>query len=76
MNRKTTIWLGSDNASDCTVDADGYGYDVHREDSMVSVTYAGEGEDLEIFILPGLFPKIRKVMKAIEAQDKEAKGKP
>lgn len=74
--RKTTIWLGSDDGGGMN----GYGYDVHREDSMVSIGFAGHGEndeDLEVFILPDLFPKIRKAMDAAEGKPQRAgkKGK-
>lgn len=74
--RKTTIWLGSDDGEGMN----GYGYDVHREDNMVSVAFAGRDEndeDLEVFILPDLFPKIRKAMDAAEGKPQRAgkKGK-
>ena len=72
--KKLTIWLGSDDGAEGGMK--GYGYDVHREDSMVSIEYTRElndhDEELEVFILPDLFPKIRKVMDAIE---KRPKGK-
>ena len=70
--RKTTIWLGSDDGD--KEGMSGYGYDVRREDSMVSIEYTGElgrqgenDEELQVFILPDLFPKIRKAMAAAEA---------
>jgi hypothetical protein len=75
--RKTTIWLGSDD--DGKDGMSGYGYDVRREDSMVSIEYTrelSENDDaLQVFILPDLFPKIRKAMDAIEARQRR-QGKP
>lgn len=68
-HRKTIIWLGSDDGEG----ADGHGYDITREDNMVSVGYAGEADnydDLQVFILPDLFPKIRQIMDTIEKQQK------
>jgi hypothetical protein len=53
----------------------GYGYDVHTEDSMVSIEYTGElhetDEELQVFILPDLFPAVRKAMDVIEARQRE-----
>jgi hypothetical protein len=72
--RKTTLWLGP---ADSETGSTG-SYDVHREDDMVSIGYAGtdeDGEDLEVFILPGLFPAIRAAMKAAEATRPGKKGK-
>jgi hypothetical protein len=75
--RKTTIWLGSDDGEGMN----GYGYDVSREDSMVSIEYTGQmhenDEELQVFILPDLFPKIRKAMDAAEGKPQRAgkKGK-
>jgi hypothetical protein len=68
-HRRTTIWLGSD---DGTEGMAGYGYDVHREDAMVSVSHPGRDdndEELEIFILGDLFPKIRAAMDAAERRE-------
>jgi len=68
VNRKTTIWLGSDDGEGMN------GYDVHPEDSMVSIGFAGHDEndeDLEVFILPDLFPAIRKAMDTIEKRQRE-----
>jgi len=77
--RKTTIWLGSDDGDERGMT--GYGYDVRREDSMVSIEYTGElgrqdenDEELQVFILPDLFPKIRKAMAAVEAQQRRKGG--
>lgn len=75
-HRKTTIWLGSDDGD--PEGMSGYGYNVHREDSMVSITFAARdenGEDLEVFILPDLFPAIRKAMDAAEGKQ-PGRGKP
>jgi hypothetical protein len=77
-HKKLTIWLGSDDGFKDGMS--GYGYDVHREDAMVSITFAArgeDGEDLEVFILPDLFPKIRKAMDAAEGKPQRAgkKGK-
>jgi hypothetical protein len=75
-HRKTTIWLGSDDEGEDG--SSGYGYGVHREDAMVSITFAARGEngeDLEVFILPDLFPKIRKAMDAIEKRQR-GRGEP
>jgi hypothetical protein len=73
--KKTTIWLGSDDGEGMN----GYGYDVHREDSMVSIEYTGQmdenDEELEVFILPDLFPAIRKAMDAAEGKQ-PGRGKP
>ncbi len=57
--KKTTIWLGG-----------GDGYTITREDAMVSIEYPGlTGEDdLQIFILPSLFPEIRAAMRAAEGR--------
>ena len=67
--RKTTIWLGSDDEGEDGMS--GYGYDVTREDSMVSIEYTRpqneDNEELQVFILPDLFPAIRAVMDRIEA---------
>jgi hypothetical protein len=64
-HRKTTIWLGSD-------DSDEDGFNVHSEDNMVAIeAQLGNdvnGEDLEIFILRDLFPKIRAVMDLIDGR--------
>jgi hypothetical protein len=72
--RKTTIWLGSDDEGRGGMS--GYGYDVTRKDSMVSIEYTRElsenDEELQVLILPDLFPKIRKVMDAIEARQRRA----
>lgn len=75
--RKTTIWLGSDDGD--KEGMSGYGYNITREDSMVSIEqYAGEmserDEELQVFILPDLFPKIRKAMAAVEAQQRRKGG--
>ncbi len=79
-HRKTTIWLGSDDGEE---GMNGHGYEVSREDDMVSVEYTGRlgenDEELQVFILPDLFPAIGKVMKALrEARrppnDKREKG--
>jgi hypothetical protein len=68
--RKTTIWLGSDDGDPGGMN--GYGYDVHTEDSMVSIEYTHQlgrdAEELQVFILPDLFPAIRKAMDVIEAR--------
>lgn len=79
--RKTTIWLGSDDGDEGGMN--GYGYDVSRKDSMVSIEYTGElgrqdenDERLQVLILPDLFPKIRKAMNAVEAQERRRRGKP
>lgn len=76
--RKTTIWLGSDDGSEGGMS--GYGYDVHREDSMVSIEYTGElregDEALQVFILPDLFPAIRKAMDAADAGKRKRRGSP
>lgn len=69
LHRKLTLWLGSDDG-EAGAHARLNGYDVHREDGMVSIEYTGtgeDGEDLEVFILPDLFPAIRAAMKAAEA---------
>jgi hypothetical protein len=75
--RKTTIWLGSDDGDPGGMN--GYGYDVHPEDSMVSIEYAGclgrNGEELQVFILPDLFPAVRKAMDVIEARQPGRKRK-
>lgn len=66
--RKTTIWLGSDDGDPGGMQ--GYGYDISREDSMVSIEYVGnlseteDHEQLQVFILPDLFPAIRAAMDA------------
>lgn len=67
MNRKITLWLGNEDGNEI------YHYEINREDSMISVGYAGKpGEsDWQIFILPDLFPKIRAVMDAIEARQQK-----
>lgn len=76
-HRKTTIWLGSDDEG--ANGMNGYGYDVHREDSMVSIEYVREldedSEELQVFILPDLFPAIRRAMDAAEATRPGKKGK-
>jgi hypothetical protein len=76
-HKKTTLWLGSDDGS--TDGMKGYGYDVTREDNMVSIEYIirelNENDDaLQVFILPDLFPKIRKAMDTIEKRLKKAGG--
>jgi hypothetical protein len=74
-HKKLTIWLGSDDGEKGGMD--GYGYDVHREDAMVSIEYVRElnenSEELQVFILPDLFPKIRKIMDAIEKRPAKKK---
>ena len=77
-HRKTTIWLGNDDG-----DPDGfsgYGFDVGTEDHMVSITAQLEderSEDLEVFIMRDLFPKIRKAMDRIDRrfEKPERKGR-
>lgn len=73
MRRKLTVWLGSGDKGEGAAE----NYDVHREDAMVSVGYTGQldenGVDLQVFILPDLFPAIRRVMDAIEKQQKEGR---
>lgn len=67
--RKLTIWLGSDNEGQDGMN--GYGYEVTREDSMVLVQCPvpqEDDEELEVFILPDLFPKIRAAMDAAEGR--------
>lgn len=71
--KRLTLWLGSDDGGEDGMN--GHGYVVSREDSMVSVAWDGRSEndeDLEVFILPGLFPAIRRAMAAAEA----AHGRP
>jgi hypothetical protein len=76
-HRKTTIWLGSDDEGEDGMN--GWGYDVSRKDSMVSIEYTGRvdenDEALEVLILPDLFPKIRKAMDAIEKRQR-GRGEP
>lgn len=66
MRKRTMIWLGPDDG-DSSDSLDNY--DVHREDAMVSVSWCAEGEreDVEVFIQPSLFDKIRVAMNAAEA---------
>jgi hypothetical protein len=72
-HRKTTIWLGSDDGD--PEGMSGYGYDVRRKDSVLSIEYTRElgenDEALEVLILPDLFPKIRQAMDAIEARQRQ-----
>jgi hypothetical protein len=71
VNRKTTIWLGNEEAT-----ADGYGFDVHSEDDMIAIEGSSGGERFEIFILPDLFPYIRRVMDGIEGRKERNAASP
>lgn len=77
-HKKITLWLGSDDGSEGGMD--GYGYDISREDSMVSIEYLirdlNENDDaLQVFILPDLFPAIRKAMDAVEKRQAKKQQK-
>lgn len=68
-HRKTVIWLGSDDGEDGGMN--GYGFDVHTEDNMVAISASVEddhGEEIEVFIMRDLFPKIRHVMDVIDTR--------
>lgn len=75
--RRLTIWLGSDDGSPDGMG--GYGYDITREDLMVRIgcpVPQEDDEELEVFILPDLFPKIRAAMDlADEAREGYLRGR-
>ena len=75
-HRKTIIWLGSDDEGPDGMN--GYGYDVSREDNMVSIEYiprspAEDSDQLQVFILPDLFPAIRRAMDAAEGKTRKSR---
>lgn len=69
-HRRVTIWLGSDDSD--PAGAGDYDYEISREDDMVLISHPGgahgEGEALEVFILPDLFPAIRQVIDMLEGR--------
>lgn len=71
VSRKTTIWLGNEE-----VTAGGYGFDVHSEDDMIAIEGSSEDERFEIFILPDLFPHIRRVMDGLEGRKERNAASP
>lgn len=68
VSRKTTIWLGNE---EVTAGGCGYGFDVHSEDDMIAIEGSSEDERFEIFILPDLFPHIRRVMDGLEGRNRK-----
>lgn len=70
-HRKTIIWLGSEPDEEQS----DYGYDIFREDAMLSIETSlenEEGEELQVFIQPALFPAMRRVMDLIEGRSAPA----
>jgi hypothetical protein len=58
--RRSTIWMGSG-------EGDFGGVQVGTEDSMLSLTaQTPGGDEIEVFIDPGLFPQMREKMGIIE----------
>ena len=63
---KTTIWLGNEEPT-----AGGYGFDIHSEDDMIAIEGSSGDERFEVFILPDLFPAIRRVMDGLEGRKRK-----
>lgn len=66
--RRLTLWLGTDTGEPDSVLPDGEGYEATREDGMVLVTAVSEDENVEVFLLPGLFPGIERALNACYAR--------
>jgi hypothetical protein len=61
--KRVTIWLGDAEGNAETIE----NWSIHSEDSMVAVEGTMEdGSEIEVFIGPGLFGRIREVMDGLE----------
>jgi len=65
VSKRVTVWLGDSEGND----EPGGRFDIHSEDSMVAIEGAMEdGSEIEVFIGPGLFGRIREVMDGLEGR--------
>jgi hypothetical protein len=64
--RRESIWLGQDPDEPTPIQ----NWEVKSEDDMIMIEAETEGGEVEVFICPELFPKIRAVMDRLEARGK------